>query len=219
MKTNNTSCRLASLFILAISPNLVACSKPSRGVLELRTSREATRAAQSWQEDISAQVPTGQWMIVDLEKVECPGRMDRIAMLRDPHNRGVHELEYDGAYYSKGDGADWTKVPGAKIAAISCGQGPLLVWDGVLYSDLEAVERSGEVRLAKPTISSDDACEWWEVAPEKDGPPHYTVCIHADDHLPYIVHSHEHNLNYTYTLSNWNKTKVTLPENVSSAND
>jgi hypothetical protein len=202
------------LLALAFSLASISCSKPSPGMLELLASREAIRTAQSWQEDIGAQAPTGQWMIINLEKVECPGRMDRIAMLRDSYNRGVHELEYDGAYYSKGNGMEWLKVPGAQIAAITCGRGPSLVWDGVLYDDLDAVQQSGEVRPGKPAISSDDACEWWEVAPAKGAPAHYTVCIHADDHLPYIVHSREHDLNYTYTLSRWNTTKVTLPENL-----
>jgi hypothetical protein len=203
----------------AIVASMASCSKPSPGILELRASRDAVRAAQSWQEDVGAQAPTGQWMIVSLEKVECPNRMDRVAMLRDPHNRSVHELMYDGAYYSKGDGIDWLKVPDGKIAAITCGQGPQLMWDGVLYDDLDAVQSSGEVRAGKSPMSSDAACTWWEVAPAKGASAHYTVCIHSDDHLPYIVHSHEHNLNYTYTLSNWNTTKVVLPESIGNASD
>ena len=140
-------------------------------------------------------------------------------MLRDPHNRSVRELMYDSAYYSKGDGIDWIKVPGGQIAAITCGQGPSLTWDGILYEDLDGVQRSGEVRPGKPTQVDGSACDWWEVAPVKGAPPHYTVCINPDDFLPRIVHSREHDLNYTYTLSNWNTTKVTLPDNLPGASN
>ena len=216
-----TQLRGYSLLFLLLPPllTLPSCSKkPSQGMLDLRSSRDAIRAAQSWQQDVTVQFPTGQQMIVSLEKVECPARMDRISMIRDPHNRTAHEISYDGTYYNQSDRIDWQRVPGAKITGFNCGEGPTLTWDGVLYDDLDAVERTGEVRPGKPAISSDAACIWWEVVPAQDAPPHYSVCIHGDDHLPYIVHSREHDLNYTYTLSNWNTTKVTLPENLASAN-
>lgn len=207
------------LLLLTLALSLGSCSKkPSQGMLELRASRDATRAAHSWQEDVGVQLPTGQQMIVCLEKVECPARIDRITMIRDPHNHTAHEILFDGTYYNQSDRFNWMTVPGGNIAGFNCGEGPNLTWDGVLYDDLDAVQRSGEVRPGNPANSSDSACIWWEVAPAKGAPPHYTVCIHSDDHLPYIVHSREHDLNYTYTLSNWNTTKVTLPENLSGTN-
>lgn len=132
------------LLLLTLALGLGSCSKrPSQGMLELRASRDAIRAAQSWQQDVGVQLPTGQELIVSLEKVECPARIDRITMLRDPHSRTAHEVSFDG----------------------------------ILYEDLDAVQRSGEVRPGKPAISSDSAGIWWEVALAKGAPPHYTVRI------------------------------------------
>ena len=195
----------------------VSCSKPSPGLLKLQRSRAAIRAAQSWREDVGMQIPSGQYVMVSIEKVECPGRYDRFTMVRGPQNHSVHEIMYDGVYYNKSDAIDWLKTPGAQITAMTCGEGPSLIWDGVLYDDLDTVQRSGEVRPGKPPQPLGNACEWWEVAPSKGAPPHYMVCINPDDYLPHIVHSREHDLDYAYTLSGWNTTKVVLPENLPAA--
>jgi len=205
------------LLALAFSESSVSCSKPSQGVVELLASREATQAARSWQEDTAVQLPSGQWVILSSEKTECPARQDHTVNLREPHLGILHDVWFDGAHYSKEAGRTWMSVPDGKQTVMNCGQGPSLTWDGILYDDLDAVQRSGEVRPAKLAQPDDVNCTWWEVAPAKGAPAHYSVCIGGDDRLPRVVHSREHDLNYTYTLSHWNSTKVILPEELPAA--
>jgi hypothetical protein len=211
--------RLAALALLiaACATNLASCSRQSPGLAALVASREATRAAQSWQEDTAVQLPSGQWVILSWEKTECPGRQDHTVNLREPHLGILHDVWFDGAHYSKEAGRTWMSVPDGKQSVMNCGQGPSLIWDGILYDDLDAVQRFGEVRAGKLAQPDDVNCTWWEVAPAKGAPAHYSVCVGTDDHLPRVVHSRGHDLNYTYTLSHWNSTKVTLPEELPAA--
>jgi len=190
----------------------VSCSRPSPGVLELRRSRLAVRAAQSWQKDVSVQMPSGQWSIVTLEKVECPARLDRTSITHDQHASSAHEIWFDGLYDKMESPGSWTAADIPLPA--NCGQGPSLVQDGILYDDLDAVARHGEVRPGQSAQSNPEPCTWWEVAPAKGAPAHYSVCVDDTDHLPRTVRSHEHNLTYVYTLSRWNATKVTLPPDI-----
>jgi len=44
----------------------------------------------------------------------------------------------------------------------------------------------------------------------------YSVCIDPTNDLPRIVRSHEHNLSYVYTFTNWNATSVTLPKDIAT---
>ena len=44
----------------------------------------------------------------------------------------------------------------------------------------------------------------------------YSVCIGPTNDLPRIVRSHEHNLSYVYTFTNWNATSVTLPKDIAT---
>ena len=67
------------------------------------------------------------------------------------------------------------------------------------------------VFVSKPGFFENASCIWWEVAPAKGAPPHYSVCVGEADHLPRVVRSREHNLNYVYTLTKWNVTAVVLP--------
>lgn len=198
--------------VTALAATNWSCSRPSPGLLELKSSREAIRAAKSWQSGTTAQFGSGQWVILNLGKVECPDRADRIAILHDEHNRSVHEIWYDGTYFNKSDVArEWVRQQAAAIRFSECGKGPSLTWDGTLYDDLEAVEKSGEFRRGKTDQADDVSCTWWEVAPAKGAAAHYSVCVGEDDHLPRTVRSHEHDLNYVYTLNHWNATTVILP--------
>jgi hypothetical protein len=190
-----------------------ACGrKADPGYAELQQSREATRAATSWQDDVTVQLPSGPPVIVELSKVECPGRMDVLAILREPRNGSVHEIWYDGTYYNKSEAVgQWLSHPASANPFPNCGQGPGLMWDGVLYDDLDAAHATGEIRRGKPGFFENASCIWWEVAPAKGAPPHYSVCVGEADHLPRVVRSREHNLNYVYTLTKWNVTAVVLP--------
>jgi hypothetical protein len=205
----------ARFFLWVVLASLCACSRPSPGVLELRASREAVRAAKSWQSGTTAQVPSGQWVILTLESVECPGRFDHQALFHSQQNRPDHEIQFDGTYYSKTEAArTWSSNPAPTMAVLNCGQGPGLTWDGILYDDLDAVQRSGEVRRGKTDKEDNVSCVWWEVAPSKGAPPHYSACIGENDHFPRVVRSREHDMNFVYTLSHWNTTTVSLPPDI-----
>lgn len=214
--------RLFHLSLIFFAAILCDCaSKPSEGILELRRSRDAIRAAKSWQSGTTVQMPSGQWVILSLEKVECPARQDRTAVVHELQNMSVHEIWWDGDYYNKTTGvgsSGWTSVPhGVKPLMTDCGQGPLLTWDGTLYSDLDSVAQTGEVRRGQSSQLEGTACIWWDVASVPAAAPHYSVCISDDgEHLPIHVRSHEHNLNYMYTYTNWNSTTVTLPPDLPS---
>ncbi len=197
--------------LLALTTGTVSCSKPSPGVLELQRSREAVRAAKSWQSGVTVQMPTGQRHIVSLEKVECAGRDDRITISYDPPGND-HELWFDGGYYKKEITGAWSS--GAVKMPANCGHGPSLVWDGILYDDLDAAASGGGVRPGQPAQSNTPPCTWWEVAPAKGAEAHYAVCVSETEHLPRIVRSHENNLTYVYTLTDWNATSVTLPTDI-----
>jgi hypothetical protein len=201
--------------VIAFAVSLCSCSRPSPGLLELQASREAVRAAKSWQSGTTAQFPTGQWVIFSLDSVECPSRSDHIALFHDQQNRTVHEIQFDGTYYNKSNEVrTWITNPDPSTTVINCGQGPSLTWDGILYDDLDAVERTGEIRRGKADKADDVSCVWWEVAPSEGAPPHYSVCVGEDDHLPRTIRSHEHDMNYVYTLSHWNATSVSLPPDI-----
>jgi hypothetical protein len=207
--------RACLFLVIALAVSLCSCSRPSPGLLELQASREAVRAAKSWQSGTTAQFPTGQWAILTLESIECPGRYNRTGILHDQHNRSVHEIQFDGTYYNKTDAPrTWSSNPAPEMMVINCGQGPSLTWDGILYDDLDAVQRIGEIRRGKTDKADDVSCVWWEVAPAKGAPPHYSVCVGEDDHLPRTVRSHEHDMNYVYTVSHWNATTVSLPPDI-----
>jgi hypothetical protein len=193
----------------------VSCSKPSPGVLALQSSRDAVRAAKSWQSGVTVQMPSGQRHIVLLEKVECPGRDDRTNISYDAQPSSTHEIWFDGGYYKKEISSAWSSAD-VKMPA-NCGHGPSLAWDGILYDDLDAAASNGEVRAGKaeqPAQPNVMPCTWWEVAPAKGAEAHYSVCVSEADHLPRIVRSHEHNLIYVYTLTDWNATSVALPTDI-----
>jgi hypothetical protein len=86
-----------------------------------------------------------------------------------------------------------------------------MIWDGVFYGDLDQVHTTGEIRRGKTDNYDGVSCIWWDVAPAKGAVPHYSACVSDTDHLPRLVTTVEHDLHYTYTLSRWNATVVTLP--------
>jgi hypothetical protein len=197
---------------LVVAACLCACVKPpDPGYLELERSQEAIREATSWQSDVLVQNPNGQPMIIELSKVDCPGRMEVTSILHDKHT-SVREIWLDGTYYNKTENVGvWVSHPANLNPFPQCGRGPFMIWDGVFYGDLDAAHATGEIRRGKPDKYDDVSCVWWEVAPAKGAKPHYSACIGDTDHLPRVLSSHEHDLNYTYTLTRWNATVVTLP--------
>ena len=210
-----SSFRLPACIALGAATLCLSCSKPSPGVTELQTSREAVRAAKSWQSGVTVQLPSGQRHIVLIEKVECPRRDDRTTISYDAQPGSTHEVWFDGGYYRKEISGAWSSAD-VKLPA-NCGRGPSLAWDGILYDDLDAAASGGEVRAGKPEQLAEanaTPCTWWEVAPAKGAEAHYSVCVSEADHLPRIVRSHEHNLVYVYTLTDWNATSVTLPTDI-----
>jgi len=192
---------------------LGACSHaPDPGYLELKRSQEAIQQATSWQNDVAAKYPGGQPVIVELSKVDCPGRMERVGILHEMRNTTVHEIWLDGTYYNKTETVSgWSSHPAADNPFPECGRGPHMIWDGVLYGDLERVQATGEIRRGKTDNYDSVSCVWWDVIAWKGAMPHYSVCVAESDHLPRLVNSLEHDLHYTYTLSRWNATVVTLP--------
>jgi len=212
---------IGATLVIAIAIFSSCASKPSEGVLELRRSREAIREAKSWESDVTGQLPSGQWVIVMMTKMECPAREDRIGIVHEENNRTVHEIWYDGDYYDLTNRGTWTSLPHGTKPVTDCGLGPSLVWDGGLYSDLDSVEKTGEVRHGQaPPPEGGVDCTWWDVAPEKNGAAHYSVCVSNDgEHLPMRVRSHENTHNYVYTFQGWNSTTVALPKGLpASAN-
>jgi len=201
--------RFFLLIILAASVS--SCARPNPGFIELQRSREAVRAARSWQYGTTVQLPTGQWVVLLLTSVECPGRIDRDIMVHDVQNSSVHEISFDGTYYSQSGGGAWSSKPAPSPKVINCGQGPSLVSDGMLYDDLDAVQRAGEIRRGATAKADDVSCVWWDMAPSRGTAPHYSVCVGEADHLPRIVRSHERDTNYVYSFTGWNTTTVSLP--------
>jgi len=197
--------------VIALAGSIGSCSRPNPGLLELQRSREAVRAARSWQYGTTVQLPTGQWVVLLLTSVECPARIDRAIMMHDAQNSSVHEISFDGTYYSQSGGGAWSSKPAPSPKVINCGQGPSLVWDGMLYDDLDAVGRTGEIRRGASARADDVSCVWWEVAPSRGAAPHYSVCVGEGDHLPHIARSRERDTNYVYSFTGWNTTTVSLP--------
>jgi hypothetical protein len=212
MRTSHL-CLYLPLVIVVAFLCACACSRaPDRGYLELKRSQEAIREATSWQSDVLAQYPTGQPVIVQLSKVDCPGRMERVGILHELHNASVREIWLDGMYYNKTEGvAVWVSYPATNNPFPECGRGPFMIWDGVFYGDLDRVHATGEIRRGKQDNYDNAPYVWWEVAPAKGAKPHYSACIAESDHLPRLVSTLEHDLHYTYTLTRWNATVVTLP--------
>lgn len=198
---------------VSVAACLWACSHaPDPGYLELQRSQQAMREATSWQNDVAAKYPTGQPVIVELSKVDCPGRMERVGILHEMHNISVREIWLDGTYYNKTENvAVWVSHPASLNPFPECGRGPFMIWDGVLYGDLDQVHATGEIRRGKTDNYDNVSCVWWEVFPAKGAKSHYSACVAESDHLPRVVNSLEHDLHYTYTLTRWNATVVNLP--------
>jgi hypothetical protein len=199
--------------LVIVAACLGACSHPpDPGYLELKRSQEAIQEATSWQSDVLVKYPTGQPAIIELSKVDCPGRMERVGILREMHNISVREIWIDGTYYNKTENvAVWVSHPASLNPFPECGRGPFMIWDGVFYGDLDQVHTTGEIRRGKTDNYDGVPCIWWDVAPAKGAVPHYSACVSDTDHLPRLVTTVEHDLHYTYTLSRWNATVVTLP--------
>lgn len=209
---------MVSVFAVVLFAGFLGCSKA--GVRELRQSRDAVRAAKSWEVDATQGATT---RMLFQEKVECPSRRDMMWTVRPPEkavldNDGrvvVHDIWFDGDRYTS-DGLSWHHFAGAEKAlpsklAIGCGVGPALVWDGALYSDLDAVIKAGEIRQGPTATINGGECTWWDVAPAKGQDARYTVCVDTATHLPRVARTRERGNEYTYTLSRWNETSVGLP--------
>ena len=104
-----------------------ACTRaPDPGYLQLQRSRDAIREASSWQSDVLVQNPSGQPMILELSKVECPGRMEVTSILHDMHNISVREIWLDGTYYNKTENVGvWVSHPANLNPFPQCGRGPI----------------------------------------------------------------------------------------------
>jgi len=182
-------------------------------VLALQASREAVRAAKSWQSGITVQTPNGGWSLVRTEYIECPSRYDRISVVHGSQPGSTHEVWFNGVHYQMVAGGAWAAID-APLPA-ECGAGPELVSGGVLYGDLDSIERSGEVRPGKLTAAlMESSCTWWDAASVKGEAPNYSVCLDENDHLPRKLRSAEHGETYVYTFTNWNATSVTLPRDI-----
>ncbi len=212
---------MVSVSAVVMFAGLLGCSKP--GVKELRQSRDAVRAAKSWQIDVTGAAPGATPRELLREKVECPSRRDLMWTIRPPEKAVldkdgrtvVHEIWYGGDWYTS-DGRSWDHFAGAEKAlpgklAIGCGEGPALIWDGALYSDLDQAVKVGEIRQGPTATVNGGVCTWWDVAPAKGEAAHYTVCVDKENSLPRVVRARERGNEYTYTLSGWNETSVTLP--------
>ena len=187
----------------------------------MRQSREAVRAAKSWQNNVTMR-EGGQWPDVLIEKVECPARRDLmwtikplIAAMDDKGRAIVHDVWFNGTWYTS-DGKYWeTYRTPEKKPAIGCGDGPMLVSNARLFADLDEVIGKGEIKPGPKMTENGFDCTWWDLARAAGGPPDYTVCIGTSDHLPQVVRSRENGHEYTYTLSQWNTASVGLPPELS----
>jgi hypothetical protein len=205
--------------LIAVLVATTGCTKP--GVKELRQSRDAVHAATSWQEDGTV-LEAGQWTPLFVAKVECPSRRDLMWTVQPPKqefdSQGrpiVHDVWYDGTWYTS-DGKLWETLADAEKKApgkfaIGCGEGPLRVWDGPLYSDLDEVAQKGEIRPGAKMTENGYDCTWWDLAPTPGAAPRYTVCVNATSHLPQVLRSRENGHEYTYVFSQWNTASVGLP--------
>lgn len=212
MKARFIHTRIAGLVSVACAALVLPGCGPSAGVKALQASREAIRAANSWQVSVSMQTRSG-WQLVRIDSVECPGRLDRTGTSPDSPSNSYRQIWFGGVHYEVGPRGTWTATDMPPPAG--CGAGLRLATGGFLYDDLDAIGRDGEVRRSPPfgQPRAED-CTWWDAAPAKGADPKYSVCLNDDDHLPRSIRSVEQEQTYVYTLPGWNVTKVTLPSDI-----
>lgn len=210
--------RLAIAFLLL---GLVSCnSKP--GVKKLQQSRDALRAATSWEEDVTV-TDGGQQRSVLVVKVECPSRRDLMwtsppskRVLDNDGRVVVHDIWFDGNWYTS-DGRVWHTFKGAQQnlpnkLQIGCGDGPMMVAEERGLSEvLDGVIRQGEIRPGPKMTENGYDCSWWDLSERPGQAPQFSVCINEPSHLPQVVRSMENGHEYTYTLSQWGSASVGLP--------
>jgi hypothetical protein len=129
--------RLWIVLFAGFSLGMCACSAPKQDFSALNRSRDAIRAAQSWQSTTAVQLPGGQWTVVDLYAVDCNGNFDHTYILHDQQNRNERQLQLNGRFYTRLPNNTWVQAPNASLPFAHCGEGPTLIWDGPLYDGLD----------------------------------------------------------------------------------
>jgi hypothetical protein len=197
--------------MLVLSLAIYLWLRPSAGIRALRRSEQALRSARSWHSVKAQRSSDGSWIINGLRDVTCPADYDETILHADSNGSTRRQIEFQGVTYSRSPYGGWLRSYGNLTPVAECGQGPF-VGGQLLYSDLNEVERNGEVRRGEIQKVEGGQCQWWSVSPEKGAAPRYSVCLNAVDYLPHDIVFNQAGVSVSFTR--WNTTIISLPAEV-----
>lgn len=197
------------LFFVAIIVGGWLYMRPNRGMRELQRSRDVVRAAASWHSMRSGRMSDGSWHYTGSRDVVCPNDFDETTIRPDHDNATEHRVELHGLFYIQLPGGAWKRSANGLIAMPECGRGPYLEPFTNIYSDLEEIERTGEIQKGSHENSEGVTCQWWHVLFTQSPNPKYSVCLDEQSHLPLIVTSTPYG--FHYSLSKWNEVTIATP--------
>lgn len=178
------------------------------GLRELRRSQRAVRAAKSWHSIMATKLPDGTSMISGFRDVVCPADFDQTTIHHEENGRTDRQVMLNGTFYTQLPMGGWQHGSNTFMPIFDCSLGPYL-GSSFLYSDLDEIERNGEIHRGGAQSLEGAKCRWWHVLPQKGSPPRYSVCLNADDHLPRLVNSVPAGISVSF--SRWNSTTIAPP--------
>lgn len=199
------------VFVIVLSLVIYLWLQPSAGMRALRRSERALQSAKSWHSVMAAKGPDGFWAIAGLRDVSCPADIDETILHADANGATRRRIETQGVTYTRSPYGGWSQQNGGQTPVVDCGRGPM-VGSQFLYSDLNEIERNGEVRRGGTQNVEAGKCQWWIAAPEKGGLPRYSVCLNTGDYLPHDVVFNQAGVSASFTQ--WNTTTIVPPAGV-----
>ena len=183
--------------------------RPSRGLRELQTSRDAVRLATSWHSLRSTRRSDGSWVMAATRDVVCPTDFDETTIHPEQNGATERRVEVQGHFYSQLPTGVWTTLGNGFIRIPDCGRGPYLESLGNVYNDLDEIEQKGEVHRGGHLDTEGVKCQWWHITTANPTQPKYSVCLAEDSHFPLVVTSESYG--FSYSFSKWNQTTITAP--------
>lgn len=200
---------VVGLFFVVIIVSGWLYMRPSRGLREVQRSRDAVHQATSWHLMRSGRLPDGSWQYTGNRDVVCPADFDETTIRPDHNNDTEHRVELHGFFYRQLPSGAWQRSGNGPIALPECGLGPYLDPFTNIYSDLEDIERNGEVQRGSFQDTDGVNCQWWHIMVVRSPNPKYSVCLDEKSHLPLLVTSIPYGFNYSF--SKWNETTIATP--------
>ena len=188
-------------------------ARPTPGAQALRLSRDAVQQATSWHTLTSTHLSDGSWMKSEMRDLVCPTDFDRTTLHVGQTSSIERKVEFQGTFYSQLPTGEWQRLLNGLIRIRDCGRGPYLESLGYIYSDLDEIARTGEIRMGGLLDSNGVKCQWWHLsaAPPtaSDAKPKYSVCVDESTHLPLLATSET--LDFSYNFSKWNQITISAP--------